>query len=68
MIPVLGPLPLQSLSRSLDSSGMLVVIHWSELVLLELLDRPHLAGIANSDEPRPLPPLESSVPTLSGHL
>ena len=46
---------------------MFVVIHWCELVPLALLDRPHLARITNSDEPRPLPPLEGFVPTQSGH-
>ena len=44
-----------------------MVIHLSQLVLLELLDQHHLAEIINSEEPRPLPPLESSISTPSGH-
>ena len=36
--------------------------------MLELLDRPCLAGIANSDELRPLQPLETTTPTVYAHL
>ena len=48
-ILVLCPLPLQSRSSSTNHSGVFVVVHWCELVPLELLNWPCLAGIANSD-------------------
>ena len=67
MIPVLYSLPLQSRSSTSDHSSVFVAIHWCVLVLLELLDWPCVVGTTISDELRPLPPLESSVPTLSGH-
>ena len=67
VIPIHCHLPLQSRSSPIDFSGVSVVVHWCVLVPLELLDRPYLAGIANSDEPCPPPPLESSIPTPSGH-
>ena len=46
---------------------MFVVVHWCVLVPLELLDWPYFGGTTIFDELRPLPPLETSVPTLSGH-
>ena len=67
MIPLLCPHLLQNHLSSTNPSSVFVVIHWCVLVLLELLDWPCVARTSTSDKLRPLPQLESSIPTPSGH-